>query len=172
MTLQEAIGTALDYEVKVRDHYLKSAKVLEDLKGRALFELLSREEDGHVAYLNHCLDEWKATGKVVIAAPVKSLLPKGVVWIDEAKKRLQKRPGKRVASGTELEAVKLALQYEMEASSFYRTLVSTLPEAERALFAAFLTIEDGHVALVQAQLDAVQGLGFWFDTMEFNLEAG
>lgn len=171
MTLQEAIGTALDYEVKVRDHYLKSAKLLEDPKGRALFELLSKEEEGHVAYLQHCAEEWKKTGKVA-PQPLKSLLPKGVAWIDEAKKKLQKRPGKRVATGTELEVVKLALQYELEASGFYRTLVSTLPEAERGLFSAFLTIEDGHVALVQAQLDAVQGLGFWFDTMEFNLEAG
>ena len=55
-----------------------------------------------------------------------SLLPKGVAWIDEAKKKLQKRPGKRVASGTELEVVKAALQYEKEASGFYRTLVATL----------------------------------------------
>ncbi len=172
MTLQEAIGTALDYEVKVRDHYLEGAKVLEDPKGKALFDLLGKEEQGHVDYLEHCLAEWKETGKVGSAKPVESLLPKGVAWIDQAKKRLQQRPGKRVASATELESVKLALQYEKEASGFYRTLVSTLPESERELFATFLTIEDGHVALVQAQLDMVTGLGFWFDTMEFNLEAG
>ena len=171
MNLEEAISTSLDYEVKVRDHYAKGAKVLEDSKGKALFELLSREEQGHVDYLEHCLTEWKKTGKVS-AAPLKSLLPKGVAWVDEAKKKLQKRPGKRVATAGELESVKLALKYELEASAFYRTLVSTLPEGERELFATFLTIEDGHVALVQAQLDAVQGLGFWFDTMEFSLEAG
>ena len=162
MTLQEAIGTALEYEVKVRDHYLKSAKVLEDPKGKGLFELLSKEEQGHVEYLEHCLTEWKKTGKIS-AGPVKSLLPRGVAWIDEAKKRLSKRPGKRVATGTE---------YEKEASGFYRSMVSTLPQGERDMFAAFLTIEDGHVALVQAQLDSVQGLGFWFDSMEFRLEAG
>lgn len=171
MTLQEAITTALAYEVKVRDHYLSGSRSLSDPKGKALFELLSREEQGHVDYLEHCLAEWKASGKVA-GGPVKTLLPKGVAWIDEAKKRLQKRPDKRVASGTELEAVKLALQYELEASGFYRTLVGTLHDHERDLFAAFLAIEDGHVALVQAQLDSVQGLGFWFDTMEFNLEAG
>lgn len=171
MTLDQAISTALDFEVKVRDHYLAGAKVLEDPKGKALFELLAKEEGGHVAYLEHCLAEWKQTGKVK-GGPVASLLPKGVAWIDEAKKRLQKRPGKRVATGSELESVKLALQYENEASGFYRTLVNELPEGERELFATFLGIEDGHVALVQAQLDAVQGLGFWFDTMEFSLEAG
>lgn len=171
MTLQEAIGTALDFEVKVRDHYVKGAKALEDPKGKALFELLGREEQGHVDYLEHCLAEWKKSGKLS-ADPVTSLLPKGIAWIDAAKKKLQQRPGKRTASAGELESVKLALQYEKEASGFYRTLVGTLPPAEREMFAAFLAIEDGHVALVQAQLDAVTGLGFWFDTMEFNLEAG
>jgi rubrerythrin len=172
MTLIEAITTALGYEVKVRDHYLKSAKSLEDPKGQKLFELLSREEQGHVDYLEHCQSEWQKTGKITVT-PVKTLLPRGVAWIDEAKKRLSKRPGKRVATGSELECVKLALQYEKEASAFYRTLVSTLPQqSERDLFAAFLVIEDGHVALVQAQLDSVLGLGFWFDSMEFNLEAG
>ena len=171
MTLDQAISTALDFEVKVRDHYLNSAKVLEDEKGKKLFELLGKEEEGHVAYLNHCLSEWKKSGKVS-PKPLTSLLPKGVAWIDEAKKKLAKRPGRRTATGTELECVKLALAYENEASAFYRTLASGLPENERDLFVPFLGIEDGHLALVQAQLDAVQGLGFWFDTMEFNLEAG
>ncbi len=32
-------------------------------------------------------------------------------------------------------------------------------------------IEDGHLAIVQAQLDSVQGMGFWFDIAEFRLEA-
>jgi hypothetical protein len=35
---------------------------------------------------------------------------------------------------------------------------------------AFLEIEDGHLAIVQAQLDSVQGMGFWFDIAEFRLE--
>jgi rubrerythrin len=171
MTLQEAITTALVYEVKVRDHYFKSSRILEDPKAKALFTLLAREEEGHVAYLDRCLEKWTREGQVAGGA-LTSLLPGGVAWIDEAKKKLSARPGKRVATGTELDAVKLALQLERQACDFYRTLVGTLPPNERELFAPFLDIEDGHVALVQAQLDSVQGLGFWFDTMEFNLEAG
>jgi len=40
----------------------------------------------------------------------------------------------------------------------------------RPLFARFLDIEDGHVILVQAEIDALVGHGHWFDFMEFNLE--
>ena len=36
----------------------------------------------------------------------------------------------------------------------------------------FLGIEQGHQAIVQAEIDALSGLGFWFDFQEFNLEAG
>ncbi len=42
---------------------------------------------------------------------------------------------------------------------------------QEPLFDRFLEIEEGHVTIVQGELDAVQGLGFWFDVMEFSLEA-
>ena len=49
-------------------------------------------------------------------------------------------------------------------------MVSELPPEGRALFERFLEIEQGHVAIVQAEIDAVSGLGFWFDVQEFRLE--
>jgi hypothetical protein len=33
-----------------------------------------------------------------------------------------------------------------------------------------LEIEEGHVAIVQADIDAVSGIGFWFDVKEFDLD--
>jgi len=171
MNVKDAIGTALDFERKVRDHYFKYAVAIEDAQGRKLFETLGREEQGHVDYLEHCLAEWQKTGKVP-SVPLKSLFPKGVSWISAERRKLERRPGKRIAKANELEAVKLALQYEKDASGFYHSLVGKLALGEQALFTQFLEIEDTHVALVQAQLDSVQGMGFWFDVMEFQLEAG
>ena len=112
MQLYDAITTALEYETKVRDHYRTSAGLLEDPKGRALFLLLAKEEEWHVAWLQHSLDQWRSTGRVT-ARPVESLLPQGLAWIQEAKGKLERRPDRRTASGTELEAVKLALRYEV-----------------------------------------------------------
>jgi hypothetical protein len=31
-------------------------------------------------------------------------------------------------------------------------------------------IEEGHQAIVQAEIDSVSGMGVWFDTMELSLE--
>ena len=169
MKLQEAIAVAIDFEKKVRDHYLKGAKEIPDPQGRKVFAVLGKEEQGHVDYLEHCLAQWKKTGKVP-NLPLKTILPRGSRWIVAEKAKLDGK-GKRVASKTELDALKLALEHEREADGFYHKLVSELPPEDQTLFAKFLEIEDGHLAIVQAQLDSVQGMGFWFDVAEFRLEA-
>jgi rubrerythrin len=167
--LKEAIVVAIDFEKKVRDHYLRGAKDIPEPAGRKVFATLGKEEQGHVEYLEHCLAEWKKTGKLP-NVPLKSILPKGVKWIEAEKKKVAGK-GKRTASKTELDALKVALQHEKDADAFYHKLVSELPAQDRPLFDKFLGIEDGHLALVQAQLDSVQGMGFWFDVAEFRLEA-
>ncbi len=169
MNLQEAIGVALDFEHKVRDHYHRASKAIEDVQGRRLFQTLAAEEQGHVEYLEHCLAEFKQTGKVS-DRPLRTLLPKGVKWIEVERKKLQGRPDRRIASASEVDALKTALQHERDADAFYHRLVTQLPRDDQMLFQKFLGIEDGHLALVQAELDSVLGTGFWFDVMEFRLE--
>ena len=166
MNLQEAIAAALEFEKKVRDHYLRGAAEIADPKGRRVFATLGKEEQGHVDYLDRCLAQWRKTGKVP-DVPLESVLPEGVQWIEEAKAKLSVRKDKRVATKAELAALETALQYEQESDAFYRKLVSELPRQDQPLFDKFLRIEDGHLALVQAQLDAVRGRGFWFDLSEF-----
>jgi rubrerythrin len=169
VNLQEAIVVAIDFEKKVRDHYLRGAKDIPEPMGRKVFATLGKEEQGHVDYLEHCLAEWKKSGKVP-NVPLKTILPKGAKWIDDEKKKISGK-GNRPASKTELDALKVALQHENDAAAFYHKLVAELPKEDRTLFEKFLGIEDGHLALVQAQLDSVQGMGFWFDVAEFRLEA-
>jgi len=168
--LQDAITIAVDFEKKVRDHYLRGAKDIPDPLGRKVFATLGKEEQGHVDYLQHCQAEWRKTGKVP-EVPLRSILPKGSKWIEAERKKVSAK-GRRVATETELDALKTALRYEKEADVFYHQLVAELPAPDQALFSKFLEIEDGHLTLVQAQLDSVQGMGFWFDVAEFRLEAG
>lgn len=166
MNLQQAMVAALDFEKKVRDHYLRGADDILDPRGRRVFATLAKEEQRHVDYLERCLDRWKQAGGVP-DVPLESILPDGVTWIEEARKKLSARKDEPVASERELGALAAALRYEKEAGAFYHELVSMLSKEERALFDKFLRTEDGHLALVQAQLDAVQGRGFWFDISQF-----
>jgi rubrerythrin len=165
VNLQEAIATALVFEKKVRDHYLRGAEDIADPRGRRVFATLGREEQGHVEYLERSLAQWKKTGKVA-DVPLKSVLPEGVSWIEDGRKR-QAPQEKRVPTKTELDALRLALQYEQEADGFYHDLVSRLPGPDQRLFDKFLGIEDRHLALVQAQLETLQDRGFWFDLSAF-----
>ena len=61
---------------------------------------------------------------------------------------------------------------EIQTSNFYREMVSKLPAEHQPMFQRFMEIEEGHEAIVKAEIDNARGLGFWFDFQEFDLEAG
>jgi rubrerythrin len=165
VNLHEAIAVAIEFEKKVRDHYLRGASEIPDARGQRVFATLGREEQGHVDYLERCLAEWKKSGKVP-DVPLKSLLPDGVRWIEEGRK-VPAPKERRVAGKTELAALRVAVEYEKEADAFYHDLVARLAKHEQRLFDKFLGVEDRHLALVQAQLENVQDRGFWFDISAF-----
>ena len=77
-----------------------------------------------------------------------------------------------IAVQSEMDLLKVALELERTTSAFYQSLVDTLSGAHKQLFARFLEIEQGHLLIVQAEIDAMAGHGHWFDFMEFDLEAG
>ena len=170
MDLNEALTTAIGYETKVRDHYTEGADKILDPRGKKMFTTLAREEQGHLAYLESRLGEWQKTGKVTTPA-LQTELP-SPQWIKEASARVAQSPAGTIAVQGEIELLKIALDLERKTSGFYRQLVDTLALGERGLFARFLEIEQGHLAIVQAEIDALAGHGTWFDVMEFRLEAG
>jgi len=173
MELQEALGGALGLEYKVRDHYAQCARQTKDPHGKKVFATMAREEQGHVDYLESRLAEWKATGAVQ-EQELPTLLPTPA-WLEGVAAKIA--ASAQVPSGSpgnpklpELEFLKEALALERSASAFYQSLVAYMEPEHRPLFARFLDIEDGHVILVQAEIDALVGHGHWFDFMEFNLE--
>ena len=170
MDLKEALTTAINYEQKVRDHYAKGAEEILGPKGKKVFATLAKEEQGHLSYLGSRLAEWHAHGKVT-SPELPTVLP-NVDWIEQARRKVARAPAGTIAVQGELELLKIALDLERQTSGFYRHLVDTLRSEEREMFARFLEIEQGHLAIVQAEIDSLAGNGNWFDMMEFQLEAG
>jgi rubrerythrin len=168
MLLQDALGTAIEYEHRVRDHYAECAKKATDPVAQRIFAILAREEQGHVEYLEARLDEWRTTG-VVQVAELKSLLPPGAL-VQAAAQKASKNAQPSPVAKAEIDFLKEALELERKTSAFYQELVAKLEPKHRALFERFLEIEEGHVTIVQAEIDAVAGHGHWFDFMEFSLE--
>jgi len=169
MTVEEAIISALDYERKVRDYYVQAAKSTDDPKGKEVFGALADEEQSHVDYLESRLEHWRENGCLDVIELTTTLPSRQ--WISEGMAQMQKTDLKRDYS-TEIKMLKSALKLEEEVRDHYGKLVAGLRDEAQDMFRRFLEIEDGHTAIVQAEIDALQGNGFWFDIAEFNLEAG
>lgn len=163
MTIEEAIGIAIEYEEKVRDAYRKAVEGSADDVGRRIFGVLGDEEQGHIDYLRSRLDEWRRTGRVT-EAELATVVPLNPVLELQAER--PERPRRRDA---EVELLERALALETETSTFFRRMVEEMGEEGR-LFTRFLEIEEGHQAVVQAEIDCVSRTGYYYDFPEFSLE--
>jgi rubrerythrin len=169
MQIEEAIITAIEYEVRIREHYVESQLAAIDPVARRVFGLMAGEENDHVKYLEMKLKEWNE-GNKLSAEDLGTALP-SLDWIEKEVGKLASGDVKETATA-ELGALETAAAIESETSQFYAGLVEKLPDEAKSFFSRFVEIESGHLALVNAELDAVKGNGFWFDIPEFDIEAG
>ncbi|HDS02021.1 MAG TPA: hypothetical protein ENO22_13080 [candidate division Zixibacteria bacterium] len=167
MTLEEAIKMALEYETKVRDTYIDAARKASDDTGKRIFKVLGEEEQGHINYLQSRLAEWQKTGKITTekldtVVPSKKAIEDGVKKLDKEMSRSD--------YGSEMEMLRKALELEIETSSFYQRMVDEMGE-EGKMFEHFMKIEEGHKAIVQAEIDYLSKTGYFFDFQEFSMES-
>ena len=169
MTLEEAIKTALEYETRIRDIYRESAEGTDDLTGKKIFQALADDEQRHIDYLEHKLEQWRQTGSIVPEA-LESAIPPGAL-IRKAAERLSARM-QSDDRGLKQQMLSKALQVEIETSDFYRRMTEQLPDEGRNMFARFLEIENNHIEAVQFELDYYGRSGYWFGFEEFDMEEG
>lgn len=167
MTIEEAVKTAMEFEAQVRDVYHSAMEAATDPVGKRIFRVLSNEEQRHREYLQSKLDEWKRTGRITpkkldTAIPSKDRIKKGV-------SKLEARKGGKHPGG-ELQMLSAALDVEVKTCNFYKKMVKELPLEGQQLFARFVEIEEGHLAIVRAEIDYLSKTGYWFDFKEFDME--
>jgi len=167
MTIEEAIKTALQYENRVVGVYEEAARASVDPTGKKIFDAFVKEEKQHVQYLKERLAEWKQTGRVS-AAELNTFVPPRS-RVDEAIQSLRVKAAVK-APESEMRLLKRALDIEIETSNYYIGVVKQLPPEGQTLFARFVEIEQGHQAIVQAEMNAVAGNGYWFDIPEITME--
>lgn len=167
MEVEQAIKTAIEYEIKVRDTYAYAVQNSKNETAKRIFRKLADEEQGHIDYLESRLTEWQKTGNLTperlqTAIPARKAIEDGVKKLDDKMKEAD--------SYGEAQMLTKALDVEIETSNFYEKMVNELDAEPQKMFKRFLEIEEGHLAIVQAELDSLQGNGFWFDFREFSLE--
>ena len=170
MDLEEAIKTALEYEAEVYKTYRDAMEEATDDVGRRVFETLANEEKDHLRYLGDRLSEWRQNGSITLEQ-LRTVVPDEVTIYDAVEKIQAKATGEPTkAYAKEIELLRNALKVEIETSNFYKRMVEELDDDGQKMFQRFVEIEEGHQKIVQAEIDCVSGAGFWFDSMEFNLE--
>jgi rubrerythrin len=170
MNLEQAISTALEYEARVHQTYAEAVAGTDHVVAKRVFSTLCDEELEHIKYLRERLEEWRSTGTITIADLDTVLVPKEAIESRAAQLEKTLAGDGKASRGTELDSLKKALDVEIQTSNFYKKMVDTLDADGKRLFERFVEIEEGHVAIVQAEMDMVTGSGFWFDTAEFSLE--
>ena len=168
MDLREALGSAIQHEQKARDHYADCARRTQDPMGQRVFLALAQEEQNHLDYLESLQETWKATG-LLPAGELPSGLP-SPGWLSAAADQvaasaLPPTGGAGDPKRPELAYLKAALVLERCTTVFYRELAARVESPHRDLFTRFLEIEEGHVSLICAEIDALAGHGHWFDFM-------
>jgi rubrerythrin len=120
MRLDEVILTAIEYETRVRDHYLNSADRIRNKAGRRVFELLAGEEQGHIDYLLACLGKWRRNGTIGTFSLLPALPPAA-----EMRKAMVPVEGLKPSEvlDDERQVLDVALTLERETSDYYRRLV-------------------------------------------------
>ncbi|MCP4679788.1 MAG: hypothetical protein GY854_30715 [Deltaproteobacteria bacterium] len=166
MKIETAIKTAIEYEIRVREAYVEAFDETTDPIGKRVFGLMADEEDKHVKFLEYQLSVWQKTGKLAsdnleTALPMAAEIQKEAEKL-QAKLELEDR-------GKEVAMLEKAQQVELETTNYYKRLVRELPPDGKALFERFIEIEEGHLEVVQAELDSLSGLGYWFDMREFDV---
>jgi rubrerythrin len=174
MNLEEAIKTAIEYETKVRGVYQTAEETATNPIGKRVFNTLVKEEQRHLDYLESRLEEWENSGEVTLDV-LDTVIPSSTsiqTEVDKLKDKLDIKERDKKYTDVELQMLKKALEVENETSEFYKQMVLDLPDPEKQLFKRFVEIEEGHKAIVQAEIDSVTGMGYWFDMPEFNLASG
>jgi rubrerythrin len=167
MNIEEALLKAIEFENGVYGIYGEAVDTATNPKAIKIYTLMQQEEEQHIAYLEHKLEIWReknelAGGDLETALPDMSNqemltkgLPKGEDHLDPS---------------SELGVLARVYKAESETTAFYTEMVAELPAEGQEFFRQFVAIEEGHLKLVAAEMDAVRGVGRWFDMDEFKLE--
>ena len=167
MTLAEAIKTAIEYEIKIRDVYREAQAAVDDEAGKRIFETLGDDEQHHIDYLRHILEQLKGTGQID-SVKLESTIPSRET-INRQAAKVESMVAKEFR-GIRKQMLSRALKAEIETSDFYRRMVDELAADGKALFARFLEIENNHVNAVQFELDYMSKTSYWVDFKEFDME--
>jgi rubrerythrin len=161
----QAMKTAIEMEKSGHQFFAEASRNVRHEVGRRLFSRLAAEEVGHLQAFEKIFSE--VSGGIEWKDAIRGAKPsKRVPYFDEARKQF-----KAEDLSVELDYLKKALDLERDAIKFFEQAVADAdtPEAGE-IFGRILEEEKGHYDLIQAEIDSINGSGFWFDVHEVYMD--
>jgi rubrerythrin len=160
------------YRTEVEGHafYKTAAGLIEDERGKNLFNHLAAEELDHIRVISAFEESLKQGGRLSgydEALKKGSTGEKGLPIYPEKNKMLS-RLGE---DQNDLNAVTIAMDAEEKAVEFYLGMLkSAASPEEKVLLTKLLEMEKDHLKLLRWEMESLSTNGFWCDHMEYSVE--
>jgi rubrerythrin len=160
----KALEIALNNEARERDFYLKHSQRTTNNMGKMMFATIASDEDEHynrILNLHKRLiqeGKWPETVPIQVrGTEVKKVIQKVVDSVDTSSK----------ANTDDMEAVKIAIDFETKGEKFYADLAKKVDNPMEKKFYEFLaSIEREHRLSLQDTLEYFQDPAGWFRVKE------
>ena len=162
----KALKTAIEIEDNGLLNFLKFARQTKDTTGKNMFIRLAMDEHEHRLIIEKQLTNLMEGKPLVKVEIPESEIEKVAPAIREKQQRTRGESGL-----LEIDALNTALDLERKAARFFREQASVVSDSKaKALFSRLAEWEDAHFDIIQAELDSIQGTGFWFGIPEFQMD--
>ncbi len=163
--LVKVIEAGIALEKKGLINYLNFAHKSKSMTGKNMFIRLAKDEYDHMNILEGIkanIVEGKVMEKPQIPTEeIETLLPK-----------IKSKDGliKGEEGASDIEALKMALEFEKKAANYFAELAEKAEDEETKKLARELARwEETHYDLIQAEIDSITNTGFYFGVKEFEM---
>lgn len=165
--MNEIFRLAINLEKEALISYLRFGQQIKDLTGKDLFIRLAMDEFEHIEILERELKYFeKEKGFEELEIPLTEIEK----IVNHLKPSLPKE--KKISDLKELNILQIALSLEKKSIDFYQNQEKLSKEdVSKKIWKRLKEIEESHYQLIQAEIDYLTKMGFWFDFREFSLEA-
>lgn len=173
----EVLAKAIQFEIEGHDFYERTGKRTKNIKGKALFSQLAKDETRHANLLIAQYNSLKEKGGFI---PYNEIL-KGVDPQEMKRQKEvftkpikgQKKGHNQIGKDTDdIGALRLAISQEEEAQVFYRDAgMKTSDPQGKILYSKLVEMEGKHLTILNAEYDSLSNSGYWCDFPEFTMES-
>lgn len=164
--IMNAIKTAIQLEKDGEKFFKEAANNTNNEQGKQMFRQLALDEARHLKVFQEMFEG--LTGDLKWGELLRDT--KGAVKVPIFKEEELKKSKDR-GTTADIEALRLALDAEREAISFFGKVADSVDdEKAKEVFKRIQKEEEFHYALIQAEIDHIHNSGFWFDMADFKLD--